>query len=335
MPDHATSPSAALRAHSTEGTRDDAGTNELDPGDRWPTCGVSPLTWTARSGRGRGCCPVQPTWSPTCGRQGSGSSSRRIALGTARACSPPAGGAGRRRDGHGSPHAVRPGRRRSQAAAGAGAGPGDRHRRGGDGAAGVGAHGRCRSIDGKRPRPSSSGSTTTSATTACARRRRAVAAGAMFFAINLDARFPVGPNLFDPGCGALAEAIAVAGGSPADRDRQARAHAVSEPPSTVWAAQPRQAAMVGDSTASDIAGAAPPECSRSGSTPSDDESEASVRRLEGPRMSPSCISSGGRLRRPAEAGDRARVRRITITITIRIRTGSSVTTDIVSYPSSS
>ena len=42
---------------------------------------------------------------------------------------------------------------------------------------------------------------------------RAVAAGASFFAINLDNRFPVGPGLFDPGCGALAAAIAVAGGA--------------------------------------------------------------------------------------------------------------------------
>src|SRR6185312_10427484 len=42
---------------------------------------------------------------------------------------------------------------------------------------------------------------------------RAVAAGATFFAINLDPRFPVGPDEFDPGCGAMAEAITVAGGA--------------------------------------------------------------------------------------------------------------------------
>src|SRR5262249_19028699 len=42
---------------------------------------------------------------------------------------------------------------------------------------------------------------------------RAVAGGAAFFAINLDARFPVGPGLFDPGCGSLTEAIAIAGGA--------------------------------------------------------------------------------------------------------------------------
>ena len=42
---------------------------------------------------------------------------------------------------------------------------------------------------------------------------RAVAAGAAFFTVNLDARLPVGPDEFDPGCGALAEAVAVAGGA--------------------------------------------------------------------------------------------------------------------------
>ncbi len=55
---------------------------------------------------------------------------------------------------------------------------------------------------------------------------RAVAAGAGFFAINLDARFPVGPGLFDPGCGSLTEAIAIAGGPP-DSDRQARRRPLS------------------------------------------------------------------------------------------------------------
>lgn len=82
---------------------------------------------------------------------------------------------------------------------------------------------------------------------------RAVAAGAQFFAVNLDARFPVGPNAFDPGCGALAEAIAIAGG--------ARPVAIGKPERSLFQAAidllgcaPEQAAMVGDSTASDIAG---------------------------------------------------------------------------------
>jgi 4-nitrophenyl phosphatase len=82
---------------------------------------------------------------------------------------------------------------------------------------------------------------------------RAVAGGAAFFAVNMDRRFPVGPGEFDPGCGALAEAIAVAGGvdpvgigkpePPLFREAIAR-----------LGCAPYQAAMVGDSTASDIEG---------------------------------------------------------------------------------
>jgi HAD superfamily hydrolase (TIGR01450 family) len=82
---------------------------------------------------------------------------------------------------------------------------------------------------------------------------RAVAAGATFFAINLDARFPVGPGAFDPGCGALAQAIGVAGG--------AQPVAIGKPETTLFRVAierlgclARQAAMVGDSTASDIKG---------------------------------------------------------------------------------
>jgi HAD superfamily hydrolase (TIGR01450 family) len=82
---------------------------------------------------------------------------------------------------------------------------------------------------------------------------RAVAAGASFFAINLDARFPVGPGVFDPGCGALAEAIAVAAG--------VRPTAIGKPELPLFqiaidhlGCPARLAAMVGDSTVSDIAG---------------------------------------------------------------------------------
>jgi HAD superfamily hydrolase (TIGR01450 family) len=82
---------------------------------------------------------------------------------------------------------------------------------------------------------------------------RAVAAGALLFAVNLDSRFPVGPNLFDPGCGSLAEAIAVAGG--------VRPIPIGKPERPLFQAaidrlrcQPEQVAMVGDSTASDIQG---------------------------------------------------------------------------------
>jgi 4-nitrophenyl phosphatase len=82
---------------------------------------------------------------------------------------------------------------------------------------------------------------------------RAVAAGAAFFAVNMDRRFPVGPGEFDPGCGALAEAIAVAGGI--------RPVGIGKPEPPLFRAAierlgcaPHQAAMVGDSTASDVAG---------------------------------------------------------------------------------
>jgi len=82
---------------------------------------------------------------------------------------------------------------------------------------------------------------------------RAIASGASFFAINLDARFPVGPGAFDPGCGALAQAIAVAGG--------AQPIAIGKPERTLFRAAierlgcpGQQAAMVGDSTSSDIDG---------------------------------------------------------------------------------
>jgi 4-nitrophenyl phosphatase len=82
---------------------------------------------------------------------------------------------------------------------------------------------------------------------------RAVAAGAAFFAINLDARFPVGPGLFDPGCGSLTQAIAIAGG--------ARPIPIGKPEGALFrvaieklGCSPNQSAMVGDSTASDING---------------------------------------------------------------------------------
>jgi 4-nitrophenyl phosphatase len=82
---------------------------------------------------------------------------------------------------------------------------------------------------------------------------RAVAAGAAFFAVNMDHRFPTGPDEFDPGCGSLAEAIGVAGG--------VRPIGIGKPEPPLFRAvierlgcPPHQAAMVGDSTASDIEG---------------------------------------------------------------------------------
>jgi 4-nitrophenyl phosphatase len=82
---------------------------------------------------------------------------------------------------------------------------------------------------------------------------RAVAAGAAFFTVNLDPRLPVGPDEFDPGCGALAEAVAVAGG--------ARPFVVGKPHRPIFemalerlGCRPPEAAMVGDGLATDVAG---------------------------------------------------------------------------------
>jgi HAD superfamily hydrolase (TIGR01450 family) len=82
---------------------------------------------------------------------------------------------------------------------------------------------------------------------------RAVAAGAAFFTVNLDPRLPVAPGEFDPGCGALAEAIAVAGG--------ARPVVVGKPHRAIFemalerlGVVAAEAAMVGDSLATDVAG---------------------------------------------------------------------------------
>jgi HAD superfamily hydrolase (TIGR01450 family) len=82
---------------------------------------------------------------------------------------------------------------------------------------------------------------------------RAVAAGAAFFTVNLDPRLPVGPHEWDPGCGALAEAVATAGG--------ARPVVIGKPHRPIFeialermGCRPAEAAMVGDSLATDVAG---------------------------------------------------------------------------------
>ncbi len=82
---------------------------------------------------------------------------------------------------------------------------------------------------------------------------RAVAAGAAFFAVNLDPRLPIAPGQFDPGCGALAEAVAVAGG--------ARPVVIGKPHRPIFemalerlGCSPDEAAMVGDSLPTDIDG---------------------------------------------------------------------------------
>jgi HAD superfamily hydrolase (TIGR01450 family) len=82
---------------------------------------------------------------------------------------------------------------------------------------------------------------------------RAVAAGAALFTVNLDPRLPTAPGEFDPGCGALAEAVAVAGG--------ARPIVVGKPHRPIFemalerlGCRPPEAAMVGDSLSTDVAG---------------------------------------------------------------------------------
>lgn len=82
---------------------------------------------------------------------------------------------------------------------------------------------------------------------------RAVAAGATLVTVNLDPRLPVAPGEFDPGCGALAEAVAVAGG--------ARPVVVGKPHAPIFemalerlGCRPPEAVMVGDSLTTDIAG---------------------------------------------------------------------------------
>jgi HAD superfamily hydrolase (TIGR01450 family) len=82
---------------------------------------------------------------------------------------------------------------------------------------------------------------------------RAVAHGAAFFTVNLDPRLPVGPTEFDPGCGALAEAVATAGG--------ARPISIGKPDRPLFemalerlACRPAEVGMVGDSLSTDVAG---------------------------------------------------------------------------------
>jgi len=86
---------------------------------------------------------------------------------------------------------------------------------------------------------------------------KVVAAGGPLFAVNLDARFPVGfePWDFEPGCGALAEAILVAAGT------GARPIVIGKPSPPLFneavarlGCRPNEAAMVGDSYFSDMAG---------------------------------------------------------------------------------
>lgn len=82
---------------------------------------------------------------------------------------------------------------------------------------------------------------------------QAVAAGARFVTVNLDPRLPLENGAFDPGAGALAEAVAVASG--------VRPVVVGKPRPLIFktalerlGCRPREAAMIGDSLRSDIRG---------------------------------------------------------------------------------
>jgi HAD superfamily hydrolase (TIGR01450 family) len=85
---------------------------------------------------------------------------------------------------------------------------------------------------------------------------RAVARGAAFVAVNLDPRLPVERGAFFPGCGSLVEAVAAAAG--------VRPEVVGKPMPHIFRAALRRlgvaaeaTAMIGDSLASDVAGAKP------------------------------------------------------------------------------
>lgn len=82
---------------------------------------------------------------------------------------------------------------------------------------------------------------------------RAVAAGAAFYAVNLDARLPLGVEGFDPGCGALVEAVAVASGR--------RATVIGKPFAPIFEIAlarlgfpAHEVAMIGDTPEADIDG---------------------------------------------------------------------------------
>ena len=106
--------------------------------------------------------------------------------------------------------------------------------------------------DWTRRRRSSWGSTRTSAMTGSRTAARAVAAGAAFFAVNMDARFPGRAGRIRPRLRCAGRGDRRGGRRATDRDRQAGDAASSRSPSSGSAVAPSQAAMVGDSTASDI-----------------------------------------------------------------------------------
>ena len=82
---------------------------------------------------------------------------------------------------------------------------------------------------------------------------RAILAGASFFASNLDIRFPAGAGLVDPGCGALAAAVATASG--VEPVVVGKPHAFMFTQAlTRLGCGPEETAMIGDNPDTDIAG---------------------------------------------------------------------------------
>ncbi|MBI1999652.1 MAG: HAD-IIA family hydrolase [candidate division NC10 bacterium] len=84
---------------------------------------------------------------------------------------------------------------------------------------------------------------------------RAVASGAAFLAVNVDPRLPVEDGEFYPGCGTLAEAVAAAAGVKPEVVGKPMPHIFRVALHRLGGVPADEAAMVGDSLASDVRGA--------------------------------------------------------------------------------
>ena len=117
---------------------------------------------------------------------------------------------------------------------------------------------------------------------------RAVAGGATLFTVNLDPRLPVAPGEFDPGCGALTEAVAVAGG--------ARPVVVGKPHAPIF------------EMALERLGCRPPECRHGGRWPDDRRRRRTGRRHDDRVGRPSRRESRARAGRRHRQGSRRAAR---------------------------
>ena len=129
---------------------------------------------------------------------------------------------------------------------------------------------------------------------------RAVAAGASFFAVNMDRNFPVGPGMFDPGCG-----IAGRGDRrrPAARGRSAsasRSRRCSTRRSNGSAASPARRRWSATASASDIEGGRAAGMFTVWLEPRAPRAAAGMRRPSRPRTSTSCTGSGAGRRLDAD-----------------------------------